>query len=311
MAETHRNLLITLLTIMSWLSLPAAATAKSTIGLIIPRGTAESAEIQRTFQETLKAEAPDTEVDFIIQHPYPDTIALGNATRKLVVAGAELIVAYGTTAAIVALNEKTGLPLLFSGVYDPGNAPFAGLELTGCGYKLPLSSLFRYLRELKPISTVCAIYCSLENDTVRQINELTELAKEQRITLIPINLMSTVDLDPTQLDKGDAAIITGGNIVNLRLVEILAITQARQQPSISIQPDTNAVGVTIALYNSPQAQSRRTAKMAAQILAGRPARDIKPETIRNTELVFNLREAKGIGVKIPFQMVAEASKVIK
>jgi len=285
--------------------------AKTIIGVIMPSTTPNGAEVQRAFYEALKAEAPTADIEIIFQHPFPDGVALGNATRKLVAVGADLLVTYGTTATIAALNEQTKLPLIYSGVYDPDNAPFAGLDLTGCGYKVPLTSLLRYLRELKPINSVCALYSSLENDTVRQVNELTELAKEQRITLIPINIKNGEELDLSQLSKGDALLITGGNVVNQRLPEILAIAQARQQPSISILPDFNASGVTISLFNNPQDQSRKTAQMAAQIMSGRQIREIKPETMRHTELVFNLRGAKSLGVRIPFQLVAEASKVIK
>lgn len=311
MPATSRNFILSLLAVLLCLCLPAALSAKSIIGVIMPSTTPNALEMQRVFQETLKSEAPAADIEIIFQRPFPDGVALGNATRKLVGAGADLIVTYGTPATIAALNEKIKLPLIYSGVYDPDNAPFSGHNLTGCGYKIPLTSLLRHLRELKQINTVSVVYCSLENDTVRQVNELAELSKTQQITLIPINLKNGEELDKVQLAKGDAILFTSGNIVNLRLNEMLAVAQAHQQPSIGIFPDLNEAGVTISLYNSPQEQSRKTAQIAAQIIAGRQPRDIKPETLRNTELVFNLRGAKSIGVNIPFQMVAEASRVIK
>lgn len=311
MTNTRQNRILPLLVMLAWLSLPTPTLAKTIIGVIMPNPTPSSGEGLKVFRETLKSEIPNADIEIILQRPSSDSVALGNATRKLAAIGVDLMVTYGTTATIAALNENLKLPLIYSGVYDPDNAPFAGLNLTGCGYKVPLTSLFRYLRELKPISTVCALYCGLENDTVRQINELTELAKAQGITLIPINIKNGEELDAAQLSKGDAIIITGGNALNLRLNEILAIAQAHQLPSIGILPDSAEAGVTISFYINPQAQSKKTAQIAAQILAGRLPHEIKAETLRNTELVFNLREAKNLGVKIPFQIVAEASKVLK
>jgi len=311
MTDIRRYLPIPLLVLLAWLWLPSPAPAKTIIGVIMPSTTPYAEEVQRVFKETLKAEGQNADMEVVVLHPFPDSIALGNSTRKLVAIGAELLVTYGTNATIAALNEQTKLPLIYSGVYDPENAPFARLDLTGCGYKVPLTSLIRYLRQLKPINTVSAIYCSLENDTVRQVNELTEITREQRIALIPINIKADDELDFTQMNKGDAVIITGGSIVNLRLPEILAMAQTHQQPSITILPDANEAGVTISLYSNPKEQSRKTAQMAAQVLAGREIREIKPETLRNNELVFNLRAAKSIGVKIPFQLVAEAGRVIK
>ncbi|NTV13843.1 MAG: hypothetical protein HGA96_07955 [Desulfobulbaceae bacterium] len=312
MLKTRHNLTIPLLALLAWLGLCAPAIAKTLIGVIMPGDTPYFTEVHKALQESLKTEMPPgSDFEIILQHPFPDPVALGNATRKLVAAGADILITYGATATLAVINEKVKLPLIYSGVYDPENAPFAGLNLTGCGYKIPMTSLLRYLKELKHIAAVSVLYCSLENDTVRQVNELSELAKEQQITLIPINIKNREKLDKAQLSKGDAILITGGSIVNLQLEEILAIAQAHQQPSIGIFPDSKEAGVTISLYNNPQSQGKKTAQIAAQIIAGQHPRDIKPEIMRNTELVFNLRGAKEIGVKIPFQMVAEASKVIK
>jgi len=311
MPATSRNFALSLLALLAWLCLPASLAANTMVGVIMPSTTPNALELQRVFRETLKSEAPAADLEIVFQRPFPDAVALSNATRKLVAAGADLLVTYGTTATIAALNEKIKPPVIYSGVYDPDNAPFAGLNLTGCGYKIPLTSLLRHLRELKQINTISIVYCSLENDTVRQFNELAELTKAQQITLIPINIKSGEELDKEQLSKGDAILFTSGNVVNLRLNEMLVVAQAHQQPSIGIFPDLNEAGVTISLYNSPQEQSRKTGQIAAQIIAGKQPRDIKPEILRNTELVFNLRGAKSIGVNIPFQMVAEASRVIK
>lgn len=312
MTAHHRHSATLLLALLAWLCLPTPAPAKTVIGVIMPGTPPYFLEVHKAFLEALKSEvSPAHDLEIIVQRPFPDAIAIGNATRKLVAAEADIIVTYGAAATLAVLSEKIRQPLLYSGVYDPANAPFVGRNLTGCGFKVPLSSLLRYLRELKPCDAINVLYCSLEDDSVRQVGELAELAKEQQLTLNLINIRSREELKRAPHPKGDALFITGSSVINMLFDEVLAMAKVAQQPSVSILPDLNEAGVTISLYNSPVEQGRKTAQLLAQILAGRPPREIKPETLRNTELVFNLREAKSIGVKIPFQLVAEASRVIK
>lgn len=292
--------------------LPSMAWSKTVVGVMMPGNSPYFQEIHQAFLTTMKAKSPSgTNFEIIIQKPFPDATALSNAARKLLAADPEVIVTYGTSATLALLNEKSQVPLIYSGVYDPPTAQLAGPRVTGCGFKVPLTSLLRYLRELKTIETLNVFYCDLEDDSVRQVNELAELAREQQLILNRINLKHRDDLKTAPLNKGDAIFLTGSVVVASMLDEILTAAKGRKQPSVGIFPAPDEAGITITLYHNPLAQGTKTAELAIQVLAGGAPREIKPESLRNTELTFNLREAKNIGVKIPFQLVAEASKVIK
>lgn len=300
-----------LLALLLGVLLPVSAWSKTVVGVMMPGNSPYFQEIHKAFTTTLAAKLPSaTGFEIIIQKPYPDAIALSNAARKLLAAEPDLIITYGTSATLSVLNEKSLPPLIYGGVYDPLTAQLKGPKVTGCGFKIPLTSLLRYLRELKKIETLDVLYCSLEADSVGQLNELAELAKEQQLALNQINLKSREDLNKATL-KGDALFLTGSGIAASMLDEILALAKGRQQPSASVFPDRDEAGITIALYHDPLAQGRKIAEIAALVIAGRSPAEIKVESLRNTELMFNLKEAKNIGVKIPFQLVAEASKVIK
>jgi putative ABC transport system substrate-binding protein len=312
MTGIRRHFHKVLLPLLLWAFLPASAFGKTVVGVLMPGNSSYFQEIHKAFLITLAAKTPSgTTFEIIVQKPYPDAIALSNAARKLLAADPDIVVTYGTSATLAVLNEKGRSLVIYGGVYDPLTAQLAGPRATGCGFKIPLTSLLRYLRELKKIESLNVLYCSLEDDSVRQLTELSELAKEQQLTLNPINLKNREDLKKATLDKGDAIFLTGSSVVASMLDEILALAKNRQQPSVGIFPDRDEAGITIALYHDPLAQGRKMAEIAALVLAGHPPNEIKSETLRNTELMFNLKEAKIIGVKIPFQMVAEASKVIK
>lgn len=301
-----------LLALLLGLLLPSPVWSRTVVGVMLPGNSPYFQEIHKAFLATLATKLPSiTDFEIIIQKPFPDSVALSNAARKLLAAEPDIIITYGTSATLAVLNEKSRTALVYGGVYDPPTAQIAGPRVTGCGFKIPLTSLLRYLRELKKIETLNVLYCSLEDDSVRQIDELSELAKAQQFSLNRINLRDRDDLKKAELGKGDALFLTGSEVVNSMLDEILAMAKSHQQPSVSIFPDRNEAGITIALYHDPRTQGRQTAELAAQVLAGRPPGEIKPESLRNTELMFNLKEAKIIGVKIPFQLVAEANRVIK
>ena len=51
--------------------------------------------------------------------------------------------------------------------------------------------------------------------------------------------------------------------------------------------------------------------MVLRVLDGQGPADIKPEIFRKTELTFNLKEAKEMDIKVPFNLVVEATELIK
>jgi ABC-type uncharacterized transport system substrate-binding protein len=53
------------------------------------------------------------------------------------------------------------------------------------------------------------------------------------------------------------------------------------------------------------------AHMASRILLGEDPQAISFHVFRDTELVFNLVEARHIGLTFPIQLVIEATRVIK
>lgn len=312
MTAIRRDFQKILLALLLGALLPASAWSKTVIGVIMPGNTTYFQEIHQAFLTTLTAKSPaGTIFEIIIQKPFPDGVALSNAARKLLAADPDMLITYGTSATLAVLREKSHAPVIYGGVYDQFTAQLAGPRATGCGFKIPLTSLLRYLRELKKVETLSVLYCSLEDDSVRQLNELSELAKEHQLTLNRINLKNREDLKKAPLDKGDAIFLTGSSVVASMLEEILALAKSRQLPSVGIFPDRDEAGITITLYHDPLAQGRKLAEIAALVLAGHPPNEIRSESLRNTELMFNLKEAKNIGIKIPFQLVAEADKVIK
>ena len=303
----HHFVRFLLLTLLLLCTAPAGH-AQQRIGVIMTGDIEYYRAMHEVFVEGLKG----SQAEIILQRPFPDSIAWSNAARKLIALDVDLIVAYGSPAAQAVLHERSNIPVVYAGVYDPENAVLAGGKVTGCGFKVPLSSLLRYFRRLKEINSFSVIFSSLEEDSVRQRKELQVLAQQQNIKVSEYDIRSRKDVEQLR-DSGndDAVFITGSALAHLWIDDILAIAHEERHPTADIFPDPLEAGVLITLYPPPQAQGKRAAEMVKAILAGARPTDIEPELFRETELVFNLVAAEYIGIKFPIQLIVEATRVIK
>lgn len=295
------------------LILTGGAYAKTLVGVIMTADIPYYASMHQTLVQTLKEKLPAEEnVEFILQRPFPDPIAWSNAARKLIAIEVDLIISYGAPATQAVLFEKSRIPVVYVGVFEPETAKIAGENVTGCGYKIPLSSLLRYFKRIKQINKLQVVYSSNEEDSVRQMTELIELCKQQKINLSRIDLRTYDDLRKfKEIGKDDAVYITGSALAHIWIEDILSLLWKKRVPSVGIFPDPKELGVLITLYQPPEQQGEKAAEIVTRIIQGTQPKNIAPEVLRTTELVFNLDEANQMGITFPMQIIVEATRVIK
>ncbi len=283
------------------------------IGVIMTGDIPYYKEMHQAFAESLNSLVPEGEkIEIILQRPFPDSIAWSNAARKLIAFDVDVIVTYGSPATLAVMEEKSGIPVVYAGVYDPERTEIGGKNITGCGYKVPLSSLLRYLRRLGGIDKVSVVFSGIEEDSVRQKDELERLAGKQNITLEEINVRSRNDIKRLEgLTEDDAVFITGSSLAHLWINDILTATAKDKDPVADVFPDPDETGVLMTLYHPPKDQGVKAAEMVSRILGGEHPENIASGVHRETELVFNLIEANKIGIKLPIQLIVEATRVIK
>ena len=287
--------------------------AQLRIGVIMTGDIPYYKKMHQGFLEELERhKPPEDEIEVILQRPFPDQIAWSNAARKLIAFDVDLIVSYGSPATLAVLDESSKVPVVYAGVYDPDNADITGKNVTGCGYKVPLSSLVRYLKRLKKIDSLRALYSSVEEDTVRQVGTLASLSSQQNVSLTKVNLRSKKEIGKLQRGSGeDAVILTGSALVHLWIDDLMSLLRKEKQPVADVFPDDAEAGVLITLYRPPVEQGRKAAAMAARILGGEQPVNIPPEIHGDTELVFNKIEADKLGLTFPVGLLVEATRVIK
>lgn len=294
------------------LAIAPQARAEKRIGIIMSGDIPYYAAIHQTFVEEInRLFANGEEIDIILQRPFPNPISWSNAARKLIAYDVDLIVTYGLPATEAVLHEKGRIPLVYAGILDPEPGLVAGGNVTGCGFKIPLPSLVRYLKQLKAIDSLGIVFSSIEEDSVQQSRSMEELARQQNITAEGIDIRSRADLETLKGKTADAVFLTGSSIAHLWLADIVSTLQKGEIPAADIFPDDSGHGVLIALYNPPHLQGEMSAKLATRVLLGEKATNLTPHVFRDTELVFNLLAARHLGITFPRQLMTEATKIIQ
>lgn len=287
----------------------SAHAFERTIGVVIPANITFYKDIHKSFVDELEKRNYLGRVRLLVQQPYPDHISLRNAVRKLKAYDADVIITYGWLATEVAVLEKTGIPIIYTCVYEP--CEFSAKNITGVCSKTSISSLLRYLKSLKEINRLGVIYDSDEADSKKQMNDIVNLASSYNFTVREINIKKTKDItiffDNMKLD---AIFITSSSSANSRFSSLVNLARNYKIPSASLFHD-RSVYATIVLSPSINELGEKTAKKVIDFLNGINVDKIKVDTARDSELIFNLKEARHMNFKISLDLVTEATRLIQ
>lgn len=306
------RLLLQILPVLLILATTQNAQAEKQIGVIMSGDIPYYSIIHDNFVAELnKNFAGEEPINIILQKPFPNPISWSNAARKLIAFDVDLIVTYGLPATDAVIHENTHIPLVYVGLHEPALANLNKNNVTGCGFKVPMTSILRYLKGLTPLKTFGIICSSVEDDSILQYEEMKTLADEQNIQTRKIDLRTRADLDGMRIKNLDAIFITGSSIAHLWLDDILSALKYEKIPTADIFPDTTESGVLISLFHPPQLQGQRAAEMVSQVLRGTPPSNIPPHTSRDTELTLNLVEARYLDITFPIQLLISATRVIE
>ena len=312
MHTMYRSLLKILLVVFFVLTVAPGVKAEKRIGVIMTGDIPYYREIHEALVEELARLSEGKEkVEIVLQRPFPNTLSWTNAARKLIAFDVDLIITYGSPATQAVIDEKSRIPLLYVGMYEPENTAINLKNVTGCGFKVPLSSIFRYMKGLKDINSLGIVYSSIEEDSVRQYEAMRTLAERQNIQAVKIDIRSRTDLEKLKTVEMEAAFITGSSLLHLWLDEIIDALDDGKIPAADIFPDDKESGVLLTLYQPSRSQGEMAAEMAWQLLRGEAPENISPYIFRETELVINNAEAKRLGINLPIQLLIEATRVIQ
>lgn len=247
-------------------------------------------------------------LEVVLQKPAPSEMAWKNATRKLTMLGAKVIVAYGSETALVIIKENADVPVVYAAAYAPEKCGITG-KVTGMGTTIPMDGLIDSLKKISNFSKLGILYSSDEIGSVKQMEAAEAIVLARGAKVIRIDTKGSENYD---LGGADAVLFTSSASINQteNLEAILSKARAKKMATASVFCASCQNGVLISLSANPVQQGKGAARMVAEILKGRSPKDIPPDNAPEVETTVNLREAKDLGFSIPFELLGTA-KVVK
>ncbi|MCK4838733.1 MAG: hypothetical protein KAS94_07995, partial [Desulfobulbaceae bacterium] len=251
---------------------PLAATAEMVGALMPTRNIPHYIAIHDTMTRELQALNANAEV--LLQKPSPTVRAWSNATRKLIILGSDVIVAYGSATAICIGGENEDMPVVYSGAYKPTDCGIVG-RVTGMDATIPLDDLIDNLKKISNFSKLAILYSVEEQGSVKQMEDAAALAAKSGAEVIKIDAHDASSFD---LPAVDAVFLTSAGTINQKknLQAIVENARSKKIATASVLSGTCELGVLISLSAKPEYQGKGAAKMVAEILKGKNPKDIPP-----------------------------------
>ena len=302
-----------LLAVLLILCAAPALAADKTVGVIMSGNIGYYQEIHRAFVGALVKEGFDhRKIDTLLQMPSPDALSWTNAARKLAVAEVNVLVTYGAPAALASIRETKTIPIVYAGVYDPQATGVSAKNSAGISSKVPMTSLLKYLKKLLPFTKLAIVYNEQEPDSVRQADELAQFESQYGFQTVRMPVKRAEDARKLVFTgKADAVFISVSAAVNESLDVIVKAAHGAKIPTISQTGGSAEHGVILSLAPSATEQGEVAARLAARMLRGDNPAGMPAEFPKLVELVLNLKEAGVLGIKVPFDLITDATKVIK
>lgn len=293
------------------------AEEKSFVAVIITGDLERYRLAHEAFLEKVRQAGLEQRLEVYVQTPNPDPMSWTNSIRKAVGIGADVIVTYGAPATLVARKEARGTPVLFGDVYDPaalGIGPGTAKNLAGASGKTPMETLVKAFREIFPVKTIGVLFSSSDAGSVLQVRRLGEILSKCGVSLVPKDIAAPAEIDPAlrvMTGSVDSLFVADSAVLHLGLGRIMAFAARENLPVISQIPSLCDQGALISLEADPQEQGEVVAEMLGKILSGVSPSALELHTPRRVSLVINLQVARRLNLKVPFQTLGMATRVIR
>lgn len=282
---------------------PALAGPK-TIGVIMTGDIPYYKSIHNSFTNGMKGKG---DIKYVVQSPAPEPMSWTNAARKLVVIGADMIVAYGAPATLTAMKETSSIPILFAGVYDPDAMQIAGKNATGISSKVSMETLIKGLKAIKNFNKLGVVFNKAEKDTILQVKEIKSLEGRMGFKM---SLFNSGQKGFSSHIKGvDALLMTTSCSGMCGINDVLAVARAQKLPTAASL--SGGKGIIYTVSANPDEQGKVLAETALKVLGGAAPASIPFRKAGDFQVIVNLKEAAALGVKVPASLSSSATEVIK
>jgi putative ABC transport system substrate-binding protein len=230
----------------------------------------------------------------------------------------DLVFAVGIWALQAALNNPTGIPIVYAMVLNPASivGEHSG-NVTGASMNVPVADSLRLLGQLGPqIRRVGVVFS--EAKTGYLVDEAREIASQAGIDLVTRSVLTPGEaihaVDALQQEGIDAFWFLPDETLLSAAVSkhVFLVSHRNRVPILGLSERQAQMGAVLALtFASSEDIGSQAGELANRILSGRSAADVPSTTARRTSLTVNLKAARKLGVDIPESILMAATEVIK
>ena len=282
--------------------------AEKTIGVVLSADVPFYREIHKALTEELSKSGIKAEI--LLQTPSPETVAWSNAVRKLIAVNVDAIVTYGAPVTIAAVSEPTNIPIVFAGVFDPEDiGVLRKKNATGVSSKVALAGLIKIFKEIANFQALGIVYNSAEKDTVDQAEEVEGLGGKFGYKAVKFNVRKIGDA--SRITDVDALFITTSCAAQQCAADVLGTARRHKLPTATAISGSEERGVVLTISADPHEQGREAADILIKIMSGKKPSELPIRPAKKVNMVINLKEATELGLKVPFDILSSATRVIK
>ena len=117
--------------------------------------------------------------------------------------------------------------------------------------------------------------------------------------------------DTAKISHVDGLFLTTSCAAMVCINNIMGIARRDKLPTASTIEGEETRGVILTLAANPYEQGREAARLTQRIIKGAEPSSIPTESPKKIDMIVNLKEAASMGLKIPFDLLTSATKVIK
>lgn len=310
------RVIISVLSMFVWIPVsvsltPDALAAGKTIGVIMTGDVPYYRDIHKAFIDEMNKQGffKGKDIEIIVQKPVPDTMPWLNAARKLVAIDCDVIISYGTPATLTVMQQTSSIPIIFAGVYDPKAMGMTKKKATGMSSKVPVSTVIKNLKGISKFSKLGIVYSKTEKDTVIMAREVKSLEGKFGFQTVLFNVRDRNDA--ARIKNVDALFLTTSCSAMYCVNSIANVARRSKIPTATAMGGGENSGIILTIAADPREQGRGAAEMLLKFFEGTRLSALPVKHPKRVNMIINLKEATNIGIKIPFEILTAATKVIK
>jgi len=232
--------------------------------------------------------------------------------KEIIKTKPDLIFTLGKTATKLAIHSTKTIPIVFSMVSNKQIFSQAK-NVTGIGLRYPISTQFKWLKEILPNYTrVAIIYNTKENSNA--IKKAKDIALNLGLDLIPIIVDKPQQL-PSALDQLENNIqvllsIPDKVVMSPKTAKMILLSSFKHRvPLIGLSDNWVKSGALYGLSWDYQDIGQQSAIQALKVLSGKAIQNINFESPRKIQYLINHKIADRMKIDISEELLKNAKKV--